>query len=79
MFSKRNNSQIKCLFSFIINYFFQNINTIQLFREIKLQKRLILRDFYHIHQNFIVAYLKNLDCDLEYCFLNTIFTSIISN
>ncbi len=79
MFSKKSNSQTKRLFSFIITCFFKNINTIQSFREIKLRKRLILRDFYHTHQDFIVAYQKNLDHDSEYCSSNTTFTSIISS
>jgi hypothetical protein len=79
MFSKKNNSQIKRLFSFIIICFFKYINTIQSFREIKLRKRLILRDFYHTYQDFIIAYQKNLDRDSEYCSLNTVFTSITLN
>ncbi len=79
MFSKKSNSQIKRLFSFIIICFFKNINTIQSFREIRLRKRLILRDFYHIHQDFMIAYQKNFDRDLEYCSLNTILTLITSN
>jgi hypothetical protein len=79
MFSTKNNSQIKRLFSFIIICFFKNTNTIQSFREIRLRKQLILRNFYHTHQDFIVAYQKNLDRDSEYCSSNTVFTSIISN
>jgi hypothetical protein len=35
--------------------------------------------FYHTHQDFIVAYQKNFDFDLEYCSSNTIFTLIILN
>jgi hypothetical protein len=79
MFSKKSNSQTKCLFSFILICFFRSTNTIQSFREIRLQKRLTLRDFYHTHQDFIVAYQKNLDRDSEYCSSNTTFTSITSS
>ncbi len=40
---------------------------------------MILRNFYHTHQDFIVAYQKNFDRDLEYCSSDTIFTSVISS
>jgi hypothetical protein len=79
IFLKKNNSHTKLLFSLIIIYVFKTINTIQSFREIKLRKGLILRNFYHIHQDFIIAYQKNLDRDSEYCSLNTVFTLIILN
>jgi hypothetical protein len=76
---EKSNSQTKRLFSLIIICFLKNTNTIQSFHEIKLQKRLILRDFYHTHQDFIVAYQKNFDLDSKYCSSETIFTSIILN
>jgi hypothetical protein len=76
---KKSNSQKKRLFSFIIICFLKNINTIQSFREVRLRKRLILRDFYHTHQDFIAAYQKNFDPDSEYCSSDTVFTSVTSN
>jgi hypothetical protein len=79
MFSKRRNSQIKRLFSFIIAYFFKSTKTIQSFREIKRRNRLILRNFHYIFQDFIVARQKNLELDFDYNFFFKLFSSIISN
>jgi hypothetical protein len=55
MFSKKNNSQTKRLFSFIIACHFKNLNTIQFFHEIKRRNRLTLKDFHYIFQNVIAA------------------------
>jgi GMP synthase PP-ATPase subunit len=55
IFSKKNNSQIKRLFSFIIAYFLKNTSTIQSFREMKRLKRFNLWDFHYTYQNFIAA------------------------
>ncbi len=55
MFSKKNNSQTKRLFSFIIACFLRSTSTIQSFREVRRLKRLILRDFHYTHQKFIIA------------------------
>ncbi len=79
MFSKKSNSQTKRLLSFIIVCFFRNTNTIQSFREIKRLNRLILRDFYYTHQDFIAARQKNLELDSDYNFFFKLFSSIISN
>jgi hypothetical protein len=53
MFSKKNNSQTKRLFLFIITCYSKNTNMIQSFREIKRLKRFISQDFHYIHQDFI--------------------------
>jgi hypothetical protein len=79
MFSKKNNSQTKRLFSFIIACFFKNTNTIQSFREIRLRDRLILRNFRYTHQDFIAARQKDLELDSDYNFFFKLFSSIISN
>ncbi len=79
MFLKKNNSQIKRLFSFIIVCFFRNTNTIQSFREVKQRNRLILRNFHYIHQDFIAARQKDLELDFDYNFSFKLFSSIISN
>ncbi len=79
MFLKKNNSQIKRLFSFIIVCFFRNTNTIQSFRKVKQRNRFILRDFHYIHQDFIAARQKNLEFDSNYNFSFKLFSSIISN
>jgi hypothetical protein len=79
MFSKRNNSQIKRLFSFIIVCFLKSTNTIQSFREIKRRNRLILRDFHYTHQDFIAARQKDLELDSDYNFSFKLFSSVISS
>jgi hypothetical protein len=79
MFSKKNNSQIKRVFSFIIVCFFKSTNTIQSFREIKRRDRLILRDFHYTHQDLIAARQKDLELDFDYNFSFKLFSLIISN
>jgi hypothetical protein len=79
MFSKKNNSQIKRLFLFIIVCFFKSTNTIQFFREIKRLNRFILRNFYYIHEDLITARQKDFELDFDYNFFFKLFFSIISN
>jgi hypothetical protein len=79
MFSKKNNSQTKRLFSFIITCFFKNTSTIQSFREVKRLNRLILRDFYYTHQDFIAARQKDFELDFDYNLFFKLFSSIIAN
>jgi hypothetical protein len=79
MFSKKNNSQIKRLFSFIIVCFLRSTNTIQSFREIRRRNRFILRNFHYTHQDFIAARQKDLELDFDYNFSFKLFSSIISN
>jgi hypothetical protein len=80
MFSKKNNSQTKRLFSFIIVCYFKNLNTIQCFREIKKRNRLTLKNFHHIFQNVIAARQKNLEFDSDYNFFSfKLSLLIISN
>jgi hypothetical protein len=80
MFSKKNNSQIKRLFSFIIACYSKSLNTIQYFREIKKRNRLTLKDFRHIFQNVIVTRQKNLELDFDYnLFSFKLSSSIILN
>jgi hypothetical protein len=79
MFSKRNNAQTKRLFLFIIACFLRSTNTIQSFREVKQRDRLILRDFYYTHQDFIAARQKDLELDSDYNLSFKLFSSIISN
>ncbi len=79
MFSKKKNSQTKCLFSFIIACFFKNTSTIQSFREIKRLKRFNLRNFHYIHQDFIAARQKNFEFVFDYNSFFKLFSSIISN
>jgi hypothetical protein len=79
MFSKKNNSQTKRLFSFIIVCFLRNTSRIQSFREIKKRDRLILRDFHYTHQNFITARQKDFELDFDYNLFFKLFSSIISN
>ncbi len=79
MFSKKNNSQIKRLLSFIIVCFLRSTNKIQSFREIKRLNRLILRDFYYTHQDFIAARQNDFELDFDYNFFFKLFSSIISN
>ncbi len=77
MFSKKSNSQTKRLLSFIIACFFRSTNTIQSFREVKCLNRLILRNFYYTHQDFIAARQKNLELDFDYNLFFKLFSSII--
>ncbi len=71
---------IKRLFSFIIVYYFKNLNTIQSFREIKKRNRLTLKKFHHIFQNVIIARQKNLKFNSDYnSFSFKLFSSIISD
>jgi hypothetical protein len=77
MFSKKNNSQIKRLLSFIIICFFKNTSTIQSFREVKRRDRFILRDFHYIFQDFIVARQKDFEFDSDYNLFFKLFSSII--
>jgi hypothetical protein len=79
MFSKKNNSQIKRLFSFIIVCFLKSTNTIQFFREIKRRDRFILRNFQYTHQDFIAARQKDFELDFNYNLFFKLFLSIISN
>jgi hypothetical protein len=80
MFSKKSNSQIKRLFSFIIVCYLKNLNTIQSFREARKRDRLTLKDFHHIFQNVIAARQKDFELDSDYNFLSfKLFSSIISN
>jgi hypothetical protein len=79
MFSKKNNSQIKRLFSFIIACFLKSTSTIQSFREIRQRNRLILRDFHYIHQDFIAARQKDFELDSDYNLSFKLFSSIISS
>jgi hypothetical protein len=80
MFLKKNNSQTKRLFSFIIVCFSKSLNTIESFREIRRRKRLILQNFHHIFENVIAARQKNLERDLDYNSSSfELFSSIISN
>ncbi len=79
MFSKKNNSQTKRLFSFIIACFLRSTNTIQSFREVRRRNRLILRDFHYIHQDFIAARQKDLELDSDYNFSFKLFSSVISD
>jgi hypothetical protein len=79
MFSKKSNSQIKRLFSFIIACFFKNTSTIQSFREVKRRKRIILRDFHYTHQDFVAARQKNLELDFDYNLSFKLFSSVILN
>jgi hypothetical protein len=79
MFSKKNNSQTKRLFSFIITCFLKSTSTIQSFREIKRLKRFNLRDFYDTHQDFIVAHQKNLELDFDYNSFFKLFSLITSS
>jgi hypothetical protein len=76
MFSKKNNSQIKRLFSFIIVCFLKNTSTIQSLREIKRRNRFILWDFHYVHQDFIAARQKNLEFDSDYNFFFKLFSYI---
>jgi hypothetical protein len=83
MFSKKRKRKIlkinKRLFSFIIAYYFKNLNTIQSFREIKRRNRLTLKDFYRIFQNVITARQKNLELDFNYNSSSfKLFSSVIS-
>ncbi len=79
MFSKKNNSQIKRLFSFIIVCFLKNTSTIQSFREIKRRNRFILWDFHYIHQDFIAARENDFELDFDYNLFFKLFLSIISS
>jgi hypothetical protein len=80
MFSKRNNSQTKRLFSVIIICYLRSLNTIQFFREVKKRNRLTLKDFHHIFQNVIAARQKDFELDSDYNSLSfKLSSSIISN
>jgi hypothetical protein len=80
MFSKKSNSQTKCLFSFIIACYSKNLNTIQSFREIKKRNRLTLKNFHHIFQNVIAARQKDVELDSDYNFFSfKLSSSIISS
>jgi hypothetical protein len=80
MFSKKSNSKIKRLFSFIIVDYFKSLNTIQSFREIKKRDWLTLKKFHHIFQNIIAARQKNLELDFDYIFFSfKLFSLIISS
>jgi hypothetical protein len=82
MFLKKNNSQTKLLFSFIIACFLKSTNMIQSFREVRRLKRFTLRDFHYTHQDFIVARQKYFEFDFNYnssfSFFK-LFSSVISN
>ncbi len=77
MFSKKNNSQIKRLFSFIIVCYFKSLNTIQSFREVKKRNRLTLKNFHHIFQNVITARQKDFELNSDYNFLSFKLSSLI--
>ncbi len=84
MFSKKRKIKtfktIKRLFSFIIACYFKSLNTIQLFREVKKQNRLTLRDFHHIFQDVIAARQKDLELDSDYnSFSFKLSSSVISD
>ncbi len=80
MFSKKNNSKTKRLFSFIIVCYFKILNTISSFREVKKRNQLTLKKFHHIFQNVIVARQKNFELDSDYNFFSfKLSSSIISS
>jgi hypothetical protein len=80
MFSKKSNSQIKRLFSFIIVCYFKNLNMIQSFCEIKKRNRLTLKNFHHISQHVIVARQKYFELNSDYNFFSFKLSSfVISN
>ncbi len=58
--------KIKHLLSSIIICFFKSLNRIQSLREARRQKQWILRDFYHIYQDLVIARYENLDRDNNY-------------
>ncbi len=66
MFSKKKQFINKTFIFIYYRLFSQNMNKIQLFREIKRLKRFILRDFHYTHQDFIVASEKNFEFDFDY-------------
>jgi hypothetical protein len=77
MFSKKSNSQIKRLLSFIIVCFFRSTSTIQSFREARRLKRITLRDFHYTHQDFVAARQKDFELDFNYNFSFELSSSII--
>jgi hypothetical protein len=64
-FSKRRRTKTHYL-SFIIICFSKSLDTIQSFREVRRQERLILRNFYHMHQNLLAARLEDSDQNESY-------------